>query len=372
MTDEMDLVSQLKNAEPLRPEAYERARTALRAAMAEPGSVRVLKETPVQSNAFPGARNRRRSVGTAGKVGIGAGIGVAAAAAAIALVATSGSSGTAVPATSIGAASQAPAAASPLVSLAAYIKANDHTSGDASVVIQSQKIGSRTPNVSYFVYADSGIYSAESLSGLRNAITPRNNSLDSGEAADVKVAASAANGNLASARIAMINNSQNYLGLGLSPDAQKKEWAKGYQAAKEIYKEKGVKGAPKPLNAKTAQEEADNLLWTNSFVALSVDGGNAAVREGVLRLLSTISGVSVAHTTTNGAATLTLTAGPEVFAGDGNQVLVIDAKTGALVSSVSNTSGVPQSVTTYKVYRVPLSDIKAGKLLSDIKAGGLS
>ena len=372
MTDEMDLVGQLKDAEPLRPEAYERARTVLRAAMAEPGSVRVLKETPVQNNGFSGARNRRRSVGTAGKVGIGAGIGVAAAAAAIALVATSGASGTAVPATNIGAASHAPADSSPLVTLAAYIKANDHSSGDASVVIQSQQIGSRTPNVSYFVYANSGIYAADSLSGLRTAITPSNNSLDSSEAADVKVAAQASNGDLASARIAMINNSQNYLGLGLSPDAQKKEWAKGDQAAKEMYKEKGAKGTPKPLNAKTAQEEADNLLWTNSFVALSVDGGNAAVREGVLRLLSTISGVNVAHTTTNGAATLTLTAGPEVFVGDGNQVLVIDAKTGALVSSVSNSTGAPQSVTTYKVYRVSLSDIKAGKLLSDIKTGGLS
>jgi len=363
MTDEMDLVSQLKNAEPLRPEAYERARTALRAAMAEPGSVRVLKETPVQNIGFPGARNRRRGVGTAGKVGIGAGIGVAAAAAAIALVATSGSSGTAVPATSIGAASQTPAApSSPLVTLAAYIKKTDHSSGDASLVVQSQQIGHQAPTVQYIVYADNGaIYAADSRRSLPAAITPHNNSADGTNAADVKVALYAADGNLAKARLMMINNSQNYLGLGLSPDAQKKEWAKGYQAAKEIYKEKGVKGAPAPMTAKRAQEEADNLLWTNTYIALTGGGGNPQVREGVLRLLSTISGVTVAHTTTNGAATLTLTAGPEVFGGEGNQVLVIDAKTGAPISSVVNTPGVPQSVETYNVSRVTLSSIKAGK-----------
>jgi hypothetical protein len=87
--DEMDLVSQLKDAAPLRPGAYEQARTMLRVAMAESGSgpdlARVPEITPLRAGAVPGRRNRR---GTLGKAGLGAGIG-AAAAAAIALVVTS-------------------------------------------------------------------------------------------------------------------------------------------------------------------------------------------------------------------------------------------------------------------------------------------
>ena len=41
MTDELDLVGELGNAQPLRPEAYRRARAVLRAAMADPGTVRL-------------------------------------------------------------------------------------------------------------------------------------------------------------------------------------------------------------------------------------------------------------------------------------------------------------------------------------------
>ena len=367
MKDEMDLVSQLKDAESLRPEAYERARTVLRAAMAEPGSVRVLKETPVQNNGFSGARNRRRSVGTAGKVGIGAGIGVAAAAAAIALVATSGASGTAVPATNIGAASNPPAASSPLVTLAAYVKENYRPTGDASVVIQTQKIGDKAPTVQYFVYADNGaIYGAGSLRGLPAAVAAgETDGPASGIAANIKAAISAASGDLSSGVISMIDCTPNYLGLGLSPAAQKAEWAKGYAAAKvqdaQLAKEKGTHITPRPLNAKTAKEEADNLLWTNSFIAMSDDGGNPAVRAGVLRLLSTMSAVTVAHTTTDGRATLTITAGPEVFGGQGSQVVVIDAKSGELISSVTDPGAALQSVETYKVSRTTLAKLKAGK-----------
>src|ERR1700728_4659258 len=132
MTDEMDLISELKGAEPLRPEAYQRARAVLRGAMAEPGTVRVLgatsaegatmETTPVQDKGFTPAAQRHRKIGTAGRVGIGAGVGVAAAAA-IALVISSSATRGAVPAVpkapaaaSVGTAiGTAPAAGSPLV-----------------------------------------------------------------------------------------------------------------------------------------------------------------------------------------------------------------------------------------------------------------
>jgi hypothetical protein len=369
MTDEMDLVGRLKDAEPLRPEAYEKARNVLRAAMADPGTVRVLRETPVHNNGLSGRRNGRRRVGTAGKVGIGAGIGVAAAAAAIALVATSGSAGTA-PSAAAGTKSQSPAAASaaqsPLVTLAAYITSNA-PSGVASLVVSDQK-NSTGSHLQYELTLDSGaIYFGDSLAELRSQYaTHRAYSFDAGTSADVKDAAAAATGNLASLRIAMIDNTQNYLGLGLSPTAQKAVWAKGYAAEKasiaQLAKEKDAKLTATPLNAATVKEQADNILWTNVNVALGFDGGNTAVRAGALRLLSTISGVSVAHTTTSGKATLTITAGPSVFGGSGSEVLVVDAKTGALVSQSDNAGNGLKSTTTYTDTRVSAAALKTGNL----------
>ena len=77
----------------------------------------------------------------------------------------------------------------------------------------------------------------------------------------------------------------------------------------------------------------------------------------MLRLLSTISAVSVKNSTTNGKATLTITAGPEVFGGEGGEVLTIDAKTGMLVKDVSTVPGLPQASTTYESSRVTAADL---------------
>src|SRR5512138_2782824 len=99
MTDELDLIGELNGAEPLRPEAYQRARAVLRAAMAEPGTVRVLgatstegmtmETTTVQDKGFAPAARRRRKIGMAGRLAIGAGVGVAAAAAVVLVVTSS-------------------------------------------------------------------------------------------------------------------------------------------------------------------------------------------------------------------------------------------------------------------------------------------
>jgi hypothetical protein len=80
MVDEMDLLSRMKDAAPLRAEAFEEARTKLCAAMAvnaHPGT------EPRQ-----GGRSRKPAWGTRGKVGFGI-TAVAAAAAAVALGVTS-------------------------------------------------------------------------------------------------------------------------------------------------------------------------------------------------------------------------------------------------------------------------------------------
>jgi hypothetical protein len=369
MTDEMDLIGELNGAEPLRPEAYQRARAVLRAAMAEPGTVRVLdatsvegttmETTPVQDKGFTPAGRRRRKIGAVGRVGIAAGAGVAAAAA-VALVITSSSTGGAVPAVAkapaaatVGTATASAPAASPLVTLAAYIKANAQSTGDAWLVISTQVDGTKTMQVLYTLYTDSGaIYSGYSVSGIKYAIAHHQNQMSSGGYAPlVKAAILAATSSPAQGRTTMLKAAGDPL-VGLSPAAQKRVWDKEQAAAQVIIKEKGGKAKPQPYSSQAVQQHFDNYLWTYSTEALSAGDGNTLVRQGVLRLLSTISGVSVAHSTTNGEATLTITAGPEVFAGDGSEVLTIDAKTGMLVKDVSYIPGIPTAYTTYQSSRV--------------------
>ena len=162
----------------------------------------------------------------------------------------------------------------------------------------------------------------------------------------------------------MADASPNALGLGLGPAARKKIWEKARARADEILKEKGAKFRlpANPPTGKTLRGYVDNYVWNNSVNALSSGAGDPRVRAGVLRLLSTISGVTVAHSTTSGQPTLTLTAGPEVFDGSGEQVLTVSAKTGMPVKSVFPAEGnLALDVQTFQVSRVTLAGIEAGR-----------
>ena len=344
IVDEMDLVRQLKDAAPLRPGAYEQARTVLRDAMDGPGG-----------------HTRRRTLGIRAKAGIGAGIGaVAAAAAAIALVATPASR----PAGAAGAVAEAPPMTSKLASLAALIKASGGTlPGDASLVIRTQTIDGKSPDVSYNLYTDSGaFYGGGDKKSLMQAVARHEDDADGIDAREVAAARYAAAGDLAAARVRMVNASPNYLGLGLGPAARKKIWAQAKAKNAEIFKEKGIEFPPNPPTGKALQEDADNYVWNNSVDALSAGGGDPQVREGVLRLLSTISAVTVANSTSGGQPALTLTAGPEVFGGAASEVLTINARTGMPIKAVVPAEGnMPSSVQTFQVSRVTLAGIKAGR-----------
>jgi hypothetical protein len=342
--DEMDLVRQLKDTAPLRPGTYEQARTMVQEAMAESGR-----------------RARRRTLSLRAKAGIGAGIGAAAAAAAaIALVVTP----TPRPAGAAGAVPQAPPVTSRLVSLAAMIKASGGTMpGDASLVIRTQTIDGKSPDVSYNLYTDSGaFYGGGDKKSLMQAVARHEDDADGIDAREVAAARSAADGDLAAARVRMVNASPNYLGLGLGPAARKKLWAQARAKSAEIYKEKGIEFPANPPTGKALQEDADNYLWNNGVDALSAGGGDPQVREGVLRLLSTISAVTVANSTASGQPALTLTAGPEVFGGAGSEVLTVNARTGMPIKAVMPAEGnVPSSVQTFQVSRVTLAGIEAGR-----------
>ncbi|HET9966743.1 MAG TPA: hypothetical protein VFQ68_00825 [Streptosporangiaceae bacterium] len=345
--DEMDLVRQLKDAAPLRPGAYEQAQAMLRDTMAESGG-----------------RNRRRRAGAWGKAGIGAGIAAAAAAAAaIALVAApaprpAGAAGRA------GAVAQAPPVTSKLVSLAALIKASGGTlPGDASLVIRTQTIDGKSPDVSYNLYTDSGaFYGGGDKKSLMQAVARHEDDAGGIDAREVAAARSAAAGDLAAARVRMVNASPNYLGLGLGPGARNKLWAQAKAKSAAIYKEKGITFPANPPTGKALREDADNYLWNNSVDALSAGGGDPQVREGALRLLSTISAVRMANSTAGRQPALTLTAGPEVFGGASSEVLTINARTGMPIKAEVPAEGnVPSSVQTFQVSRVTLAGIKAGQ-----------
>jgi hypothetical protein len=356
--DEMDLVSQLKDAAPLRPQAYEQARTTLRAAMAEPGAAVV---------GLGKVRNRRRTVGTLGKFGIGAGIGAVAAGVAVALLAAS-TPQPAAPARSDSPASKAPAVNSKLVALAAFVKASSgNLPGNASLVIQTQTLNNVPPEVTYNLYTDRGAYyGANNKKNLIAAVIHHENLagswLDARQV--VEAARYAATGDLTTARQRMLNATPEQFERLLrdSPAARKKLWEKDMAKVRAIFRAKHAK-VPGVPSVKTLQNDINYQIWYNSNNALTLGAGNPQVREGVLRLLSTISEVTVANSTTGGQPTLTLTAGPALIGG-GNpaQVVTINARTGMPISSVFGTPGQKlYSSDTFKVSRVTLAGVRAGR-----------
>ncbi|GAA0478900.1 hypothetical protein Ade02nite_40430 [Paractinoplanes deccanensis] len=376
MTDELDLVGELGSAEPLRPEAYQRARAVLRAAMADQGTVRFLGEmsgedttmettsamettTTTRNHESSPATRRRRGMGVAGRLGIGAGVGVAAAAAVVAVVLNSSATGGTVAGNDSSAAATETVAVdgsadrAPLMTLAGSIKTVTPSAGNAWLVKATQVDGKKTMQVVYTLYTDDhAIYTGNSVNDIKRAIARNQDQMEAGGYAPLlKAAVAAADSSPADGRTQMLKAAKDPL-VGLDPAAQKAEWDKQQAAAQVIIKQKGGNVAPKPYSPQAVQRHFDNALWTYSTEALSAGDGNTQVRAGVLRLLSTISAVDVTKSTTNGKATLTITAGPEVFGGEGSEVLTIDAKTGMLVKRVSTVPGLPQASTTYESSRV--------------------
>ncbi|MEU8181707.1 hypothetical protein AB0B85_11205 [Micromonospora sp. NPDC049044] len=381
MTDELDLVGALGSAEPLRPEAYQRARAVLRAAMADPGTVRLLGATSAEDTTMeatstmetttttrdqessPAIQGRRR-IGIAGRLGIGAGVAVTAAAAVVAVALNSPPTGGTEAGTNSAAATsgsttvEGPAERTPLMTLAGSITTVAPSGGDAWLVKATQVNGTKTMQVVYTLYTDDhAIYTGNSVQDIKRAIARHQDQMnDGGYAPLLKAAVAAADSSPADGRTQMLKAAKDPL-VGLDPAAQKAEWDRQQAAAQVIIKQKGGNAAPKPYSPEAVERHFDNALWTFSTEALSAGDGNTRVRVGVLRLLSTISAVSVKDSTTNGKATLTITAGPEVFGGEGKEVLTVDAKTGMLVEGVTTVPGLLRASTTYESSRVTKADL---------------
>lgn len=253
-----------------------------------------------------------------------------------------------------------------LMSLAASVTASSALPGNASLVITDQTIGGTRHAPEYFIYADNGsIYSAQAHSGLPAAVADQDTYRDAALADEVNVARHAATGSLSAAQVKMVDDmGGSYLGLGRSPAQRQKLWAASEAARARDYEAKGATPPPDtgPPAGQALADKVGNLIWNGSLEALATGGGNPEVKAGVLRLLATVPGVTVTKSVTGGQATLTLTAGPEVFAGMGSQVLTVDAMTGSPVKLFTPAgNGAPSSAETYQVSRVTLADVAKGK-----------
>ncbi|WP_433534497.1 hypothetical protein ACQPZK_20195 [Micromonospora sp. CA-249363] len=310
------------------------------------------------------AAQRRRGIGIAGRWGIGAGVGVAAAAAVVAVVLNSSATGGVEAgkepsaATSGSTAVDGSAESAPLMTLAGSIATVTPAAGDAWLVKATQVHGTKTMQVVYTLYTDGHeIYTGNSVNDIKRAIARDQDQMtDGGYAPLLTAAVAAADSSPADGRTQMLTAAKDPL-VGLDPAAQKAVWDKQQADAQVIIKQKGGNAKPKPYSPQAVQRHFDNALWTYSTQALSAGDGNTQVRAGVLRLLSTISAVSVKNSTTHGKATLTITAGPDVFGGEGSEVLTIDATTGMLVKDVSTVPGLARASTTYESSRVTKADL---------------
>jgi hypothetical protein len=346
--DEMDLVGGLKEVEPLRTEAYEGARAALLAAIANEEDTPLVAPRSVRSD-----QQRRRRLVTASMVGAGI-------AAAVALFAVFGAD----PALT----SHAPAGSThsavvkvndKLMHLAADITADPTPPGDATLVLRTESYPDSPSMTGADLYTDSGEYFyATTENGLPSEIASNDNVGDGIGAREVAAARYAVNGNLDTAREMMANAP---FPRGIHPSPQE-ELAQA-QAAEPALRAKGV-NLPTPTAASIAAHQkssTDNYIWMDSIDAFAAGAGNPLVRAGILRILSTLPEVTVTNTTTNGLPTLTVTATAPALPANYQEALTVDAATGVPVSFAGGTPGQVPSVTiAYQISRVTMSDMAAG------------
>jgi hypothetical protein len=309
---------------------------------------------------------RRRMLAIGGT----AGLGIAAAVVAVTLIATSTSRPPAAsprpvaggPTASHSATPTTPAVSSPLVLLADTITASaDKQPGDATLVFRSTTFtDGQAPGSGFDLYTDSGpYYWASTESGLPAQIAAHDNLGDGLFTREIAAAEYAVHGNLATARERMAY-APNPAGAGKSPAASMSPILLKVKAQL-----LGVKAAPgQSLAAAYDKAYIDSWVWSDATDALEAGAGNPQVRAGVLRLLSTVSGIVVTHGTLDGQPTLVVGDVTPGLNGNGTSegAMTLNASTGVPLKYTDGTVGkTPETTTTYKVSRVTVADIAAGK-----------
>jgi hypothetical protein len=237
----------------------------------------------------------------------------------------------------------------PLVKLAAYLAAAPRPAGDATLVERKTAApGQASINV-WDLYTDDGRYFfSHTEAGLPAQVKEDNNQGNGQFGREVAAAAYAAHGDLDTAALKMAWPYPTRIPAWLS--AQVKNMSAG-----------GM--------------QIDNYVWENCEDALVAGSGNPQVRAGVLRLVSVLPGITVAHGTVDGQPSLTLTAGaaelghvgtdkanPKADTGPAYQeAITINASTGIPLEIASGPAGKVAGTVTYVVTRVNLSGIAAGK-----------
>ncbi|TDD63597.1 hypothetical protein E1293_42900 [Actinomadura darangshiensis] len=329
MVDEMDLLENLRDAEPLRPQAFEEARSVLRDAM------------------VPKAASRRR--GRRWGVGLGAAGLVAAAATAVALVVTSASTSGEPPV-------KAETANPILAALVAEITPLPaEVPGDATLEVRNQSpTGAELGDHGIGLFTDDGTYYwGNDRRALQRAVVQKDGGDDVFKR-DIAVALYAVKGDIgtARARMAVAN-----LAPGTNPDLEQQR----IERLKGLAKERGKKFvSPKPRTPEQKKQITDNHIWSNSVDALVAAPENPQVRAGVLRIMATMPRVKVTKTTTAGQPTLTLVDGWPANGGF-SETLIVNAKTGRPVALSARAPDSPSRTTYYHTSRVVLADIAAGR-----------
>ena len=354
MVDEMNLLSRLKDAEPVRPRAFEEARAVLRAAM----DVQGLPETTT-------ARRRQARWGTRRAAGFSL-AALGAAAAAVALVVTSASPPSHNAATGgKPSAKPAPAAANPiLANLAADIGAQQaRLPGNATLEIRNQSPTSDKPGANGFdLYLNNGTYYwGYSKSNLQQSIASRQDVGQGQFKRAIAAALIAANGDIATGRAKMAI--ANFVPGTNMAALNRRSKALEIEKLKAIAKLRHIRYVPpKPLTRAQRAEQTDNSIWMNSVFALTAAPENAKVRAGVLAIMSTMPNVKVTHTTTAGQLTLTVAdSWPLLDVGKLVESLAINASTGVPVAMFNTDPGQPLNATYYHSRRVWLANVEAGR-----------
>jgi hypothetical protein len=235
-----------------------------------------------------------------------------------------------------GASTSSADAQQPLVKLAADLVADPPPTGDATLVERETGAPGRASINVWDLYTDDGRYFfSQTEAGLPAQVKENNNQGDGMFGREVAAATYAATGDLDTAALKM----------AWAPDTTP---------------------VPAWLSAQVKNMSAgglqiDNYVWENCEDALVAGSGNPQVRAGVLRLVSALPDITVAHDTVNGQPTLTLTAGAAELAPAYQEAITINADTGIPLGFAGGPVGKVAVTVTYVVTRVNLADIAAGK-----------
>lgn len=225
----------------------------------------------------------------------------------------------------------------PLVQLAADLQAAPKPSGDATLIERDQNYTTGEHVVVWDLYGDNDTYYfAKTRDGMPAQVAGHKSQGEGIFGREVAAAEFAATGDLNAARAKMAD----------------------------------AAGDPGSTRISGSGDKAliDNWVWEDSLDALNAGAGNPTVRAGVVRLVSTLSEVTVTKTSTSGQPTLTLTntdtaitKGPKSSSAY-TEKLIINADTGVPVAFHGGVDPKNPGINvTYDVSRVTLADVAAGK-----------